>query len=136
MGSAMGSKEMHKTRWAVLIVAICLIVTAAAVAYAAGKRRATAPVLDTLMARRFVLVYDRGKVRAALLVVDGNPALALQDDQGRTRAILQLRSPKSNPTLVLDDKAGKTRAMLTLHDDDQPGVAFFDASGSVTWKTP
>lgn len=125
---------MTKVKWMVLFAAACLVVAVAAVAYAAGK--AAMPVADTVAARRIILVDGHGKVRAALVVVDGNPALAMQDENGKTRVTLQLRSPKANPTLAFDDRQGKTRALLTLHDNDQPGMALFDAAGATAWATP
>jgi hypothetical protein len=53
-----------RLKWVVVLVALCVIVTVAAVAYAAGK--ATADVPEVIRAHRFELLDNEGKVRAVL----------------------------------------------------------------------
>ena len=50
-----------RARWAVLVVVVCLVVTALAIVYAGGKRGV--PVQKVVRARRFELVDAARKVR-------------------------------------------------------------------------
>jgi hypothetical protein len=49
-------------RWVIVVLAACLVITAAALAYAAGKAKAV-PVQDVVRAKRFEVVDSRGHVR-------------------------------------------------------------------------
>ena len=116
----------------IVIVVACLVVTVAAIAYAAGK--ATSDVPEVIRAQRFEVVDAEGKVRAVLALdrvllwtgpsrpPDG-ALLALYDDQGKRRAEISL-FPSGQPRLMLSDAQGKMRAELALSEflavlDDQ-----------------
>jgi HEAT repeat protein len=75
-----------RARWVIVVVAVCLVVTVAAIAYAAGKTSAP----EVIRAQRFELVDDEGRVRAALDVLGGDPDVALHDREGRSRAVLSM----------------------------------------------
>ena len=67
---------MKRSRWAVVVVAVCLVVTVAAVAYAAGKATAV-PVQEVVRARRFEVVDSAGKVVADLGAQSGTVPFAI-----------------------------------------------------------
>ena len=66
---------------------------------------ATAQGHKTILANAFVLVDEKGKLRAALSVVKGEVGLALYDEKGTTRA--SLVASKGQPGLNLYDEKGK-----------------------------
>ncbi len=109
---------MSKTKWTVVVVAVCLVVTVAAVAYAAGKAKA-AP--EAVRAQRFELVDGDGRVWASLGFDSYNgrrlngTSLSLRDNDGRERVSLQ--GGAYAPRLSLRDKDGKERVGLSLSDD-------------------
>jgi len=119
---------MGKARWGVLVAAVCLVVAAVAIAYAAGKAKAV-PVQQVVRAERFELVGSKGKVRADLgLLPDGTLALDLHDRDGKLRAHLGLL-PDGSPGLALCDTDGKGRAGLVVLSDDTPHLVLFDKDG-------
>jgi hypothetical protein len=71
---------MSKTRWLVVLAALCLLVTALAVAYAAGVAKSAVPVQELVRAQRFEVVDSLGRTRAVLGAVrtdDGNEEVSL-----------------------------------------------------------
>lgn len=131
---------MNRVRWPVVVVAACLVVTVAAVAYAAGK--VSAP--KVLRAQKFELVDAEGVVRASLSMDYVGPSLQLVDASGQRcvelfviddptgqhtstmgltfwgwgkRAPMGLRSSRENGTSVwLRDGEGNLRASLGTTD--------------------
>ena len=63
-----------RLKWAIVVVALCVVVTVAAVAYAAGK---ASDVPEVIRAQRFEVVDAEGRIRALLRVKGGVPELAL-----------------------------------------------------------
>jgi hypothetical protein len=149
---------MNNSKWAMAIVAVCLVVTVAAVAYAAEQAKKAPP--EVVQAQRFELVDAQGRVRGeigmgadgrapslvlrgekgemrAMLALgsEGNSALALMDGKGETRAALSLL-PDASPYLVLTDGQGKTRAGLAVLADGGPGLMLYDKGGTVMWRAP
>ncbi len=119
---------MSKTRWTVALVAVCLVVTAAAVAYAAGKAKAPA-VPQVVRAGRFELVDGQGRLRGKLAVnSDGTPGLDLYDGAGQLRVTLAL-AEDGNPSVELTDKNGKQRAALFVGKSGEPGLSLLDKQG-------
>ncbi len=113
-------------RWMIVIVAVCLVVAAVAVAYAAVQNKASGP--DVVRAQRFELVDAEGRVRALLAMsLDGRPGLAFLDEKGEGRAGLVLGT--DGPTLELWDKKGKLRARLAVHPDLGPALTLHDEQG-------
>ena len=111
---------MSKRKWAVVVVAVCLVVTAAAVAYAAGKAKAAVP--QVVRAQKFELVDGQGKVRVSLsILADGAARLDMLDKDAKSRAALRLW-PDGSPRLDMVDKDGKKRMMLGVMDDGRPGL--------------
>jgi len=103
---------MGKGRWAALGVVVCLVVTVAAVAYAAGQAKAV-PVAEVVRARRFELVDADGKERAVLrIAAEGTPMLVLWDNNGKVSAGLGL-GPDGSPNLALVDANGKGSVLLS-----------------------
>ena len=94
-----------------VIVAACVVVAIAAVAYAAGKTSAP----EVLRAQAFEVVDAEGKVCAVLgLRGDGGGNLDLMDAKGLKRATLSVL-PNGGPVLMLSDARGEERATLTVH---------------------
>jgi hypothetical protein len=102
---------MNNSKWAIVMVAVCLVVTVAAVAYAAGQAKTAAP--KVVRAQRFEVMDAEGRVRAQVgLGTDGRaPTLVLRDEKGEMRAMLALGS-EGNSALALMDGKGETRAAV------------------------
>jgi hypothetical protein len=132
----------------IVIVAVCLVVTVAAIAYAAGKTSNDVP--EVIRAGRFVLVDSQGTGRAALRMAGDSPGLVLSDAKGTTRVRLQMRSDDTpslslfnengtqsarlsvdvgSPTLSLNDEKGSPRAILGLIQDGSTAVFLWDDKG-------
>ena len=94
---------MMRAKWAIVIVAVCLVATVAAIAYAAGKTSAP----EVLQAQRFELVDEDGRVVAGL-ATDGDGAAQLRfwDGDGHVRLAVGLRA-KGEPVVRLQDETGK-----------------------------
>jgi len=149
---------MKRSKWAALVVALCLVVTVAAVAYAAGKAKPTVPVAEVVRAKRFELVDSAGEVRALLgptQYADGGPALALYDNDGKecaslavlvgispqlslgeaaksTRVILgPVDSSYGWPALVLCGQDGKVQATFEVVSDGAPALRLMDKAGKM-----
>jgi hypothetical protein len=108
-----------------------------------------------IRANMFVLEDDNGKGRAALLMDNGAPTLALMDGNGKVRAQVfvgkdgpmlalsdknenhqaMMTGGKDGPMLCMFDKNGKPRAILTV-DKDGPSLGMGDANGKSIWKAP
>jgi len=136
---------MRRGKWAVLVVAVCLVVIVAAVVYAAGKAKAV-PVQEVVRAKRFELVDAEGRVRGALELVGVEPRLVLYDEKSRQRAKLLL-GPDGSPTLVLRDEKGNLRVILgagvletirTGAREKRPESSLLlnDSEGKVIWQAP
>jgi len=77
---------MSRGKWAFVIVAVCLVVTVAAVAYAAGQVKAA----KVLRAERFELVDAEGQTRGVLQVdKEGFAEFRLFSPVGEDRAIIR-----------------------------------------------
>ena len=124
---------MSRSRWAIIIVVVCLVVTVAAVAYAAGQAKTAAP--EVVRAQKFEVVDAGGRVRGELGMVEGGPALILYDEKGGKRAYLWF-SPATQPQLTFIDWKGLPRAWLLLSPDGRPDLALFDGKGERTWSAP
>jgi hypothetical protein len=116
----------------VVVLALCLVVTVAAVAYAARQVKAA----KVLQAQRFELVDSAGRVRAELgLSPEGNPALTLWSNKAgaskvHTRASLWLAKDGS-PRLSLWDGDGQERAGIWLESDGYPALRMWDSAGKL-----
>ena len=140
---------MVRGRRVVAIAAVCLVMTAAAIAYAAAKTSAP----EVIQAQRFELVNAEGEVRAvlgllladkpslvlndekgtllAMLCVgfDGSPGLALYDEKGTMRVGVSLML--GSPLITLYDEEGTGRAGLSLFPDGSPSITLHDEKGKV-----
>jgi hypothetical protein len=85
-----------RLKWTIVVVALCVVVTAVAVACAAG--RTSAP--EVLRAQHFELVDVAGRVRAELgFWPDGSPGLVLYDERGDVAAAFPASSEAPRPTV-------------------------------------
>jgi hypothetical protein len=93
-------------------------------------------VQEVVRAKRFEVVDDQGKRRAALgLTADGSPAFWLYDATGKTRVELHVL-PDGSTDLLLYDAAGERRAWLGLTPDGSPYLWLRDTAGKVIWHAP
>jgi len=84
------------------------------------------PVQDSVRARRFELVDDRGNVRAVLGTQNdsGAPGFLISDSAGRPRIALHV-SPDDVPALDLLDASGAPRVHVALDSDGAPMATLF-----------
>lgn len=123
---------MSKTRWLLALAVLCLLVAAAAVAYAAGKAKPTVPVAEVVRAKRFELVDGRGWTRGLLAITEsGSPGLWLTDAKGKAGARLALSANGVSELALLDVK-GKVRAYLALDTDGNGRIFLSDAEGTTS----
>jgi len=72
MGGAGKGRDMSRPKWAALVVGACLVVTAVALAYAAGKADSV-PAGEVVRAQGFEVVDGEGRVRARLGLAPDQP---------------------------------------------------------------
>jgi hypothetical protein len=137
---------MTRDRWLVVLALACVVVAAAAVAYAAGKADPT-PMQEVVRAKRLELVDSSGRVRAALRFkvggwprpgTEGNskeeieqeemPELVMFDEQGTERAHLIV--DRHGSWFGLHRETGKLGAMLDASYRNN-GLAVFDMNEKV-----
>ena len=88
---------------------------------------------DELRARKFTLVDDAGKTRAALDMYEKEPRLVLFDEAGKGRIGLDM--VENEPRLVLCDKAETMRVVLSVSQEqirEEPSLVLYDKKGR--WK--
>ncbi len=103
-------------RWPVVLVALCLVATVAAVAYAVGKAKGSAAKPGLVKAMGFELVDEKGEVRGSLGVADGHSYLSLCDPEGHPRLGLTAGDDGSLE-LSMTDVSGYPRGGMTLRAD-------------------
>jgi hypothetical protein len=102
---------------------------------------------NTVWAKNFVLVDDKGKARATLgCQVGGSPTLTLDDGKGQDRISLGL-AEDGTPSLVLIDGNGQPRVVLGVAKWDDPrtgqrvktapsSLILSNKDGKIIWKAP
>ena len=138
-----------------LLVICVAIACVLAGALAPARTRAQAAGGKVVRATGFVLVDEKGRTRASLLVTEDGPGLLLQDEKGETRFFLHvgelgpgltlfdekgegrafLDVLKRVPGLTLFDEMGKGRALLSVWEDG-PELSLYDEKGEEIWSTP
>jgi len=134
----------RRFRW--LLVGLALGLGALALVWA---------LAEEVRAKRFVLVDEEGRERAALEMIEDVPMLSLRNAAGNIRAALSVDADETG--LGLCDAAGNIRAtlsvdadgpMLSLADEtatpraalgvdtDGPRIVFSDAAGKPIWGAP
>ena len=112
--------------------------------------QAKAIVQEEVRAKRFVLVNEEGTTLGTFGALDGQPAIAMHDQNKKLRALFaidsngqpglvlfgengnaqaQLVMGRVEPRLVLQDQEKKARAVFALDKDGQPGLGFVDENG-------
>ena len=120
---------MSRAKWPMVIAVLCLLVAVAAVAWAAGQAKLSAP--EVIQAQRFELVDAEGQVRGRLTVASSTgPALLLYDEDGSVRARLWL-SLDGSPSLNLYDTDGRGGVSAFPGTDGNPGVCLRDKEGTL-----
>jgi len=91
------------------------------------------PVQDSVRARRFELVDERGNVRAVLGTQseNGAPGFLVSDSAGRPRIALHV-SPEDVPAFDLLDASGAPRVHVALDAEGAPVVTLFGPSERAT----
>jgi hypothetical protein len=113
-----------KLKWAIVVVALCVVVTVAAVAYAAGK---ATDVPEVIRAQRFELVDPEGEVRAFLgLHEGGSPSLTLVSTRPRLSTAAVTINDEGEPALFLLNGRAATSADLSLNNDGSAGMSVSD----------
>jgi len=135
-------------RW---LVAALLLVGAGAIA---GQGRAPL-VNEDVRAKRFTLLDENGRPRAALGMTEMGPHLTMRDENGKIRAALlvnekgtllsmrdendKLRAAlgvnEKGTLLSMSDENDKLRFSLSV-DEDGPFLGMRDENGKVTWRAP
>ncbi|MBU4271382.1 MAG: hypothetical protein KKA28_05920 [Planctomycetes bacterium] len=83
---------------------------------------------ESVTARQFVLVDEKGESRAELAVIGDMPGLALADENGKTRA--QLTVTDKGPALELYNEKGKLIVAIGAPEDGGGGIVeVFNSSG-------
>ena len=131
-----------RAKWIVVVLGVCAVVTAVAMAYAAG--RATSEVPEVIRAHRFELVDMEGTAWAVLgFNALGNPEVQFLDAAGEVSAPEVIRAQKfevvdargSNRAslglrgLRLTGPDGKGRIGLVVQGDGTPVVGISDNKG-------
>ena len=84
---------------------------------------------DLVRARRFELVDDQERPRAALHMEDGQPILTLADEDGSARVQVAINR-EGNATLRVRDAAGQERLQIAAMEDGT-GVVLTDSTGTI-----
>jgi hypothetical protein len=92
------------------------------------KGKATHPTRAAESTPRVRLYDEMGTLRAALMLIEGEPWLGFSDEKGTTRAALILI--EGDPVLALRDEKGKPRAELML-TKGRPGLVLSDEKGTM-----
>ena len=130
---------MGRARLVVVIAVVCAVVTAAAIAYGAGK--VSAP--EVMRAQRFELLDSEGKVKAVLGMGRHGPivgGLKIVDLDGNTifeeGAVVVSGGGVELPYLVLMDEEGRTRVEVTFDEVGDPAIRMTDGQGKVVFAVP
>ena len=112
-------------------MAVCVVVAAVAVAYAAGQT----PAPEVMRAQSFELVDAEGRVRGEMSMGarGRSPGLRLWDEKGEKRAELVL--VKGEPALTFYNEKGKARAEVAVVNG-KAVLGLCDEEGEVIWKAP
>ena len=117
-----------KLRNKYLLIGLVILAIAWAFTSTTGTVQAQAGE-NIIQAESFELVDSQGTVRAALVVHDDEPGLALYDENGTVRAALGMS--EFGPVLGLADENGNLRATLGVSDELGPGLYLYDEIGNV-----
>jgi hypothetical protein len=118
-------KQNRRLKWAgsLLLIAIAL----AGLAIVAVGRRTGPP--EVIQARKFVLLDDKGRVRADLSMgrSGAEPELALYDEEGRVRAVLD--ADVTGPYLGFYDRNGLRQVVLGADQIGGSSLALYVGGG-------
>jgi hypothetical protein len=129
-------RELRRWRRGALMMAV-LVVAAAGLGWAR-----TPEVPDVVKARKFLLVDDRGRIRAGLYTVvdkghDKEVCLAMQDEDGRIKVLLSNREGWSSLRFFDPGKEVKLlRAAFEYSPADGGKVEFYNESGRLQDRFP
>jgi hypothetical protein len=120
-----------------LLAIIGSIIMACFIIWAFGPKIAEAQLNRSardIIARRFVLIDDKGNLRAELSMFEGGPRLCLKDDKGNFRAILEANRGQSG--LSLWDERGKFYSAYITVFEDEPMICLKNKFNKPIWKAP
>jgi hypothetical protein len=129
---------MGRARLVAVIAAACAVVTAAAIAYAAGQ--ASAP--EVMQAQRFELVDSEGKVKAVLgvrkqgSIVHQVTVLGPREHTTEETELVVSGGGAELPYLELKDEEGRTRVEVTFDRAGDPAILMKDGQGKVVFAAP
>ena len=84
-------------------------------------------------ANNFILRDENGTLRAALILLEGDPTLSLLDKNGDHRVMLSLID--SQPVLTMSDENDEIRVILGLAGGE-PTLRLKDENGKTIWSAP
>jgi len=100
---------------------------------APGTAPAPLPYMESVAAKKFLVVDAQGKLRATLCIAEKGPGLWLYDETGAYRAGLGLNEQGAGLTLI--DAKGKNRATMCLAEKG-PELTLYDENGKTVWAAP
>ena len=122
-----------RLKWAMLVVALCVVVTVAAVAYAAGK--ATAEVADVIRAQRCEVVDSDNVTRATLGPwPDGTSGLRLMDIDGNQVVALMVDLDGSSGLVLTESELQAGVKAVVVRG--KPELKLRDSEGKAIWEAP
>ncbi len=102
-----------KLKCAIVIAVLCLLVAVAAVAWAAGQEKVSAP--QVIRAQKFEVVDEKGAVRAEFGLTElAGGGVALCDENGKARAGIAV-SDMGPVNLTLTDEHQTPRISMSVH---------------------
>ena len=85
-----------------------------------------------------LVVSGKGEKGLLMLTaeVNGTPSLVVAASPTAKERLALTVSPQGRPSLALDDKQGRARAVLTLEEPDTPKLRFTNSVGDTVWRAP
>jgi hypothetical protein len=119
-------KGTKRKNLALTIVAL-LAITMGVIGVASSKP------INKIHANEFILEDEKGRMRALLGMVEGEPGLSLFDEKNKLRAFFNLSN--GEPRLALVDENGKPRAAMVMNNG-KPVLALSDENDNAIWSAP
>jgi len=114
---------MSRSKWVVIVVAVCVLAAVAAIAYAAGQAKVSAAV---------AIAYAAGQAKVLAPEVIRAQKFELVDAQGTERGALWMGLFGDTPSLWLYDEKGDPHAGLSVHPDGHTSLALHDEKGHLS----
>jgi hypothetical protein len=121
--------QHQRLKWSLAAMLLLMLGEALAILYLLLPVSSWLRLPREVEANRFVLVDERGRARAEL-ILDQGPRLQLLSADGTARATLWVNREGASSLILLDNKNGASRnAVLSAHDD-RTALSFVDEQGT------